>query len=74
MTLYDISREALRIGEGESFRDSAIAAIVGRQAIFTTYDGEDLTGTVEATDSHYPIIRFGNGTWARCDDVVHLIS
>jgi hypothetical protein len=49
--------------------------IVGRRAIFTTAAGDRLQGTVQPPtrmSSGYPIVRFANGTWARCDDLIEL--
>ncbi len=54
------------------------AAIVGKRAVFATFTGERLLGTVEApipaVSSGYPVIRMDDGTWGRCGDAIHLID
>jgi hypothetical protein len=41
------------------------ARFIGAKATHVCWDGEVLTGTVEAFDGIYPIIRFADGRWAR---------
>ena len=51
--------------------------ILGLQAVFTTAGGEKKVGTIEApirASSGYPIIRFADGTWGRCDDTITLVD
>jgi hypothetical protein len=54
------------------------APILGKQAVFTTDDGETLHGIVEAPipgmSSGFPIVRFADGDWGRCDEEVILID
>ena len=54
------------------------APIVGRQAVFTTFTGERLHGIVEApipgVSSGYPVVRFADGDWGRCDDNAEIID
>jgi hypothetical protein len=57
--------------DGDSF-----SFIYGQRAVYTTYDGERMVGTVEAANevsSGYPIIRFEDGRWGRCDETVELV-
>jgi hypothetical protein len=51
------------------------APVIGKTAIFTTWDNERLIGTVakKATDGAYPRIEFADGTWARLADTVEVV-
>ena len=40
---------------------------LGKQAIFKTYEGEELVGTITHWMHSYPCVTFDNGTWARLD-------
>lgn len=61
-------------------RPNPSTAIVGRRAVFTTFDGAQLVGTVEAPltgpagTGRFPIVRFDSGKWARLDSQVELIA
>lgn len=57
--------------------------IIGRTAVFITYDHDVLVGTVEASQGgpaypspHGPhlVLRFADGTWARLDSTVILVA
>ncbi len=67
---FDIQRET---GHGRR----AVEAIVGRRAIYTTWEGERLEGVIEAPTSlsgGYPVIRFADGRWGRCDQRVEIVN
>jgi hypothetical protein len=51
------------------------APVIGKKAVFTTWDNERLVGTVvkKATDGAYPRIEFADGTWARLTDTVEVV-
>jgi hypothetical protein len=51
------------------------APVVGKTAIFTTWDNERLIGTVakNAKDGAYPRIEFTDGTWARLSDTIEIV-
>lgn len=52
-------------------------AVYGREAVFTTYEGERVIGTVEAPtrwSSGYPIVTFADGTWARLDTLIEVVN
>jgi len=53
-----------------------VAEVVGRKAVFTTYEGERIIGTVEAGDrwsSGMAKIRFDDGRWGRADSTIELV-
>jgi hypothetical protein len=52
------------------------SSVIGKTAIFTTWDNERLVGTVakKATDGAYLRIEFADGTWARLTDTVEIVS
>lgn len=52
------------------------APVVGKTAIFTTWDNERLVGTVvkNAKDGAYPRIEFADGTWARLTDIIEVVG
>lgn len=55
----------------------AFSFIYGRRAVYTTYDGERMVGTVEPatpTSSGYPVIRFEDGRWGRGDETFELVD
>jgi hypothetical protein len=46
----------------------------GLQAVFTTWEGERLVGTItHFKDAMYPCVTFDDGTWARLDLSVELV-
>jgi hypothetical protein len=55
-------------------RDGA-RAIIGRQAVFTTYEGERMVGTIEPhpMGQWLPVIRFADGRWGRVDNRVEIV-
>ncbi len=53
------------------------AGIIGRRALYRTAEGIDLVGVVEEPtrfSSGYPIVRFDDGRWGRCDDEIRVLS
>lgn len=42
--------------------------VVGMRAVYTTYDGDKLIGTITRWERGYPIIEFDDGRWARLDN------
>ena len=52
------------------------APVIGKTAIFTTWDNERLVGTVakNAKDGAYPRIEFADGTWARLTDIIEVVG
>lgn len=67
---FDINREM-------SHGRRAVEAIVGRRAIYTTWEGERIEGVIEAPtrmSSGLPIIRFADGRWGRCDQRVEIVN
>lgn len=72
---FDLSRE--RGKAYDAHRPDPARALVGRSAVFTTYDGDRLVGTIEpmtAWRAGYPTVRFPDGKWARLDNVVELVT
>lgn len=74
---YDV--EATLTDEG----GYATAPIIGRTAIYITYDRDVLVGTVEESKGGpaypsphgpYLVLRFADGTWARLDSTVLLVA
>ena len=60
-------------GEGRR----AVEAIVGRRAIYTTWEGDRMEGVIEAPmrmSGGFPIIRFADGRWGRCDQRVEIVN
>lgn len=56
-----------------------VEEIIGKRAIFTTAEGDELIGTVEAArpdlgTGYYPICRFDDGRWGRLDEIVRLVN
>lgn len=56
-----------------------VEEIIGRRAIFTTAEGVELVGVVEAArpdlgTGYYPICRFDDGRWGRLDEIVRLVT
>jgi hypothetical protein len=51
------------------------APVIGKTAIFTTWDNERLVGTVakNAKDGAYCRIEFTDGTWARLTDIIEVV-
>jgi hypothetical protein len=76
-TTYDLYAAQSAWREG---RPNPSLAIVGRRAIFTTYEGERLEGVVEApltgpcSTDYFPIVRFADGRWARLDSQIAIVS
>ena len=76
-TTYDLSHAQSAWREG---RPNPSMAIVGRRAIFTTYEGERIEGIVEAplsgpcSTGYYPIVRFADGRWARLDSQIEIVN
>lgn len=59
-----------------AFGRISAAGLAGRQAVFTTWEGEQRVGTINGeTNEHMPYLRveFGDGTWARLDSIVRLV-
>lgn len=69
MRTYDLSMNR------DTMTPSTYGAIVGRAAIYTTAEGVQMVGTVEAPKAgDYPLIRFADGRWARCGDTIELLD
>ena len=51
--------------------------IVGKRAVWTSaWSGERMEGVIEGEtrlSDGYPIVRFADGRWGRCDDRIELI-
>ena len=58
---------------GQPMRDSR-EFFLGRRAVFTTYEGTDLIGTITRFDGLYPVVTFPDGRWARLDSTVRLVG
>lgn len=41
---------------------------IGKQAIYKTYDGQELVGIISHWMKVYPCVTFPDGTWARLDN------
>jgi len=48
-------------------------ALIGRQAVYTTFEGERLVGIVTSHDGHFARVTFPNGKWARLDSTIELV-
>ena len=82
-TTTTVSVDALAIrlspARGEADHAAAHAYLIGRRAVFTTYEGEEVIGTLEAPQTGpastggYLVIRFADGKWARADDTIVLV-
>jgi hypothetical protein len=74
---YDLYAAEAAWREG---RPNPTDAIVGRRAIFTTYEGERMEGTVEppltgpCSTGRFPIVRFADGRWARLDSLIEIVN
>ena len=75
MSTYDIYEAEARTAYTGA---DPLAPILGKQAVYTTYEGERLVGTVErakgAMLSDLPIARFADGRWGRLGSVVELVD
>ena len=51
------------------------APVIGKTAIFTTWDGERLVGTIAkgAKSGAFPRIEFADGTWARLSNTIEVV-
>lgn len=52
-------------------------AVIGRRAIFITWDGDRLEGVVSLPSrfsSGFLTVRFDDGSWARLDSVVEVVN
>ncbi len=50
---------------------------IGMRAVFTTWEGERLVGTITHFDSQgqgFPVVTFPNGRWARLDSQIELVN
>jgi len=47
---------------------------IGRKAIFTTWEGQEMVGTIDGFHQGYPRVVFPDGRWARLDRVVTLVE
>lgn len=68
--IYDIRSQSAH------YRDTT-KALVGRRAIYTTYEGERMEGVIEAgsqVSGWRPIIRFADGRWGRTGDRVEVVN
>ena len=76
-TTYDLYAAEQSWREG---RPNPSLAVVGRRAIFTTYEGERVEGVVEApltgpaATGRFPIVRFADGRWARLDSRIEIVN
>lgn len=55
----------------------AVEAIVGRRAIYTTWEGDRMEGVIEAPmrmSGGFPIIRFADGRWGQCGPCVEIVN
>lgn len=72
----NVGQLAVMLGEDTY---AAHGLMVGRRAVFTTWEGDRLEGVLERPDpklrvgTRNMIIRFPDGRWARADDVVELV-
>jgi hypothetical protein len=79
VTLTDLALAASTVS-GERDLETAISRLIGEVAVFHTFEGEERIGLIEApitgpaSSGGYPIIRFANGMWGRCDEVIHLVE
>lgn len=76
VSIHDLALKASKV-PGEADHAAAIESLVGRRAIFHTFEGDALEGVIEApirSSSGYPIVRFADGKWGRCDDLVTLLD
>ena len=60
--LVTISRN--KASKSETYRNSWI----GTQAFFTTYEGDEILGTITHWDRWYPVVTFNDGTHGRLDE------
>lgn len=55
-----------------------LAPILGKSAVYTTWEGDRLVGTVErakgALINDLPIVRFADGRWARLGSLVEIVE
>jgi len=51
------------------------APVIGKKAVFTTWDNERLVGTVvkNAKGGAYTRIEFADGTWARLSETIEIV-
>jgi hypothetical protein len=76
VNLTDLALAASTV-PGERDTEAAISRLVDSVAVFYTFEGEERIGLIEAptrSSSGYPIIRFADGMWGRCDDEIHLVA
>jgi hypothetical protein len=52
------------------------ATWIGLKAIYTTWEGERLVGTIThwSTDGMYPCVTFADGTWGRLNHEVEIVN
>jgi len=57
---------------GDDYRNTWL----GTQAVFTTWEGERLIGTITHWSDYgsYPCVTFADGTWARLDLDVEVVN
>jgi hypothetical protein len=57
--------------QGDTYTDQWI----GVQAVFTTYGGDRLVGTITGFADHfYPVVTFPDGRWARLGTAVEVVD
>ena len=47
---------------------------VGLRAVYTTYEGKRLVGTITKFVGGYPIVEFGDGRWGRLELHVEIVE
>jgi hypothetical protein len=76
VSVHEIALKMSRV-PGEADHAAAMSSLVGRSAVFHTFDRGIRIGTLDMptrSSSGYMVIRFDDGMWGRADDEILLVK
>ena len=59
-----------KASKSKTYRDSWI----GTKAFYTTYEGDEILGTITHWQQYFPVVTFNDGTWGRLDSTFRVYA